>query len=544
MAKPGAIRRYPIRYSDCSQCGLAADVPCPACGSQTIPIVYGLRPDLQIQEQRGELVLGGCHPKPTDPTRHCPGCGIGHHNGFARSPLYRHSFSTGYIEVRSGGSLAAPLAENLVRLFRSLDELDMFDGDDEVVATFSDLDRLLPRLVAGRAWWTTAPQIRAVCSEECLKAATRLSTGIQLSAFSLDAAEDWSRVFGPGPQNLKPTVVHVSSAIDPVGMLALHWDDRPVVITRGDDLRPNDERLLAWALESRNRKPRARAAGADRIAVLQNTYHCRLSLDIDDRKYHLCDIEYSNSESEDPGAECSLTIDGGMAAFLTGAPHHLRQDVARPLTEYTRAWLGIHARAKITTESWTELVVESVLALQRQIREDFFDKSPAQGQGFVYGWTPWGPVFMKRTDGETWASAWTAIQEADTLGPLRAKLSGGALSWLEGVLEFNEGMRTDDNDVVRPADDDLDVSSLACQLSDLESPWPWFANDDYQLAVIESFPAEISTIVEYQISPTMLDGLLLEIENADEVAAALDATGIHCPRDDSLVNRAFGPLAS
>jgi hypothetical protein len=49
-------------------------VTCPRCGSEAIPIEYGLPgSDLAEAEERGEVVLGGCEPK--EATWACRSCG-------------------------------------------------------------------------------------------------------------------------------------------------------------------------------------------------------------------------------------------------------------------------------------------------------------------------------------------------------------------------------------------------------------------------------------------------------------------------------------
>lgn len=52
--------------------------PCPACGSQAVlPIAYGYpSPEMWEQEQRGEVVLGGCLVGPESPAYECRDCHI------------------------------------------------------------------------------------------------------------------------------------------------------------------------------------------------------------------------------------------------------------------------------------------------------------------------------------------------------------------------------------------------------------------------------------------------------------------------------------
>ena len=48
---------------------------CPQCGETLVPVVYGYPGPGQIQaEQRGEIVLGGCHAEFWSPTTACPRC--------------------------------------------------------------------------------------------------------------------------------------------------------------------------------------------------------------------------------------------------------------------------------------------------------------------------------------------------------------------------------------------------------------------------------------------------------------------------------------
>lgn len=48
---------------------------CPECGTETIPIVYGLPgAGLMKKAKKGKIRLGGCVIYPGAPTWHCPQC--------------------------------------------------------------------------------------------------------------------------------------------------------------------------------------------------------------------------------------------------------------------------------------------------------------------------------------------------------------------------------------------------------------------------------------------------------------------------------------
>lgn len=48
---------------------------CPSCNSTLVPVGYGyLSLELIEAEQRGEVVLGGCHAEFWSPTTACPRC--------------------------------------------------------------------------------------------------------------------------------------------------------------------------------------------------------------------------------------------------------------------------------------------------------------------------------------------------------------------------------------------------------------------------------------------------------------------------------------
>ena len=50
---------------------------CPSCNTNNVvPIVYGMPgSDLEEQEQRGEIILGGCIVTDNDPELYCKDCG-------------------------------------------------------------------------------------------------------------------------------------------------------------------------------------------------------------------------------------------------------------------------------------------------------------------------------------------------------------------------------------------------------------------------------------------------------------------------------------
>jgi len=52
------------------------NVSCSSCGAAMIPIIYGMPGDaIMDRAQRGEVLLGGCVSRPSQPTWHCKPCG-------------------------------------------------------------------------------------------------------------------------------------------------------------------------------------------------------------------------------------------------------------------------------------------------------------------------------------------------------------------------------------------------------------------------------------------------------------------------------------
>ncbi len=196
--------------------------------------------------------------------------------------------------------------------------------------------------------------------------------------------------------------------------------------------------------------------------------------------------------------------------------------------------LGSRHKAVVQLEEEIDRLLESLTS--------DIDEVPESERVSVVWSEPHFVIFMLESRARMLAEAWIAVHEHETWGEAESAVSPETAAWLAATL--TEYFGDPDLEDLTPNSPLSLFTEAAVDYADL---WPYPNSEEEFAEFVEGLSEAGKEIIGEAFSdevvrwlPTTLDGLVVSIDEPEELAGLLVAVGIQCRRDDELIRAALG----